>query len=56
MVLTLVFCYRSDTGLYPVEGSLKVPREGKSALTTARVLLNGGAYVGYVRSDGSFIM
>jgi hypothetical protein len=50
-------------GLFSIEGSVKLPREGgvqqqpggaASSLSAARVLLNGGESVALVRADGSF--
>jgi len=39
-------------GKYKVEGSVRLPRNTKAS--NARIVLNGGEYIGIVRIDGSF--
>ena len=43
------------SGLYTIEGQVRLPRAGSKFLN-ARILLNGGESVGLIRADGSFQM
>jgi len=45
----------SSSGLYTIEGQVRLPRAG-SKFVNARVLLNGGESVGVIRADGSFLL
>jgi len=44
----------SQPTVYKIEGSIRLPRSVK--VSSARVLLDGGSYVGLVRHDGSFLL
>ncbi|GAB6029424.1 hypothetical protein CHUAL_005183 [Chamberlinius hualienensis] len=59
LFLTLFIGIKADTNaeLYRVEGKVSLPdTERADWYTRARILINGGEYVGFLRDDGSFVV